>query len=738
MKKIKFALSAIICSFALNSYAQETIPDTSKTINLNEVIISVNKEEETKKNVAQEVMVLTSRQIANSQAMSTADLLSNAGINVQKSQLGGGSPMLRGFEASRIVLMIDGVRLNNLIYRAGHLQDIIKTDNSIFDRVEVLFGPSSTIYGSDALGGVIHMYTKKPMFSDGDKALVKVNVLTRYESANKGLTEHFDLNWGGKKIASLTSFTWSKFNDLMGGRNQNPFYNSNYGERPYYVARFNNKDSLVKNNNRYLQVGSGYSQYDILQKFLYKQNDKITHGINVQYSNSTNVPRYDRLTDPSASTGLESAEWYYGPQSKLLTAYDMNYKKPNGAFENIHVGVNYQSLEESRYNRNFGIKFRNSRIENVNVIGANLDFRKKIKSHDIRFGYDMQLNNLKSTAYKKNIEVDTSGVLASRYPDGVNTMNNFALYFSHTWNATDKVTIVDGFRAGYSMLHSTLVDTAVMFNLPYTNIKQNTPVYSGSIGIINNPSDDLKLSLMLSTGFRVPNVDDMSKIFGSAPGKVIVPNTSIKPEKTINYELGITKIFNKSTRWETSVYYTDFRNIAIVDTYKFNGKDSIMYDGTMSRVYANQNKNAAYIYGFSSNLYSKLNEHFSMSMRFNYTYGRIKTDSTDYPLDHIPPVTARASLMYKNNKFASEFFINYNGWKKIKDYYLNGEDNEQYATALGMPAWLTLNLRFTYQIHKFISLQAGIDNIFDTQYRTFASGINAPGRNVIVALRGMF
>lgn len=740
MKNNAFLVSILLSTIACASYAQTLNIDTavSKKVSLKEVVISVNKTEESRKTVAQEVNVITSSDIEKSHAQSTADLLIKQGVQVQMSQQGGGSPTLRGFEASRIGLIIDGVRLNNLIYRAGHLQDIIKTDNNSLDRVEILYGPSSTIYGSDALGGVIHLYTKKPMLAGADgKANMKLNVFTRYGSVNNESTSHIDFNYGGKKLASMTSFTYSTFDDLMGGKNQNPFYNGSYGERPYYVEHINGVDSLVKNSDRYLQVGSGYSQYDLVEKLLFQQNEHISHGLNIQYSNSTDVPRYDRLTDPKGS-GLNSAEWYYGPQSRLLTAYDLNIKNGASLFQQIHFGLNYQALEESRHNRGFGSKNRNNRIEKVGVVGANLDLQRSTNNHVIRFGLDAQLNNLKSTANKENIEDGSTIPLDTRYPDGKNNMNNYALYFSHTWTINDQLTLTDGIRGGYSTLHSTLVDTALLFHLPYTDIDQKTPVVSGSSGLIHSPSDDLKLSLLLSTGFRVPNVDDMSKIFGSAPGMVIVPNVDLKPEKTINYELGITKIFNGISRWENTVYYTTFKDVAVIDTFTYNGSDSLMYDGTMSRVYANQNKDKAYVFGFSSNFISKLDDHFMMSLGLNYTYGRVKTDSSDAPLDHIPPFMARTSFSYTNNKFNADFFINLSGAKLLKNYSLGGEDNEQYATDMGMPAWFTMNLRAGYQIYKGISIQAGVDNIFDLQYRTFASGINAPGRNVFVSLRGTF
>lgn len=735
MKSIRFILIAAISCFIQNGFSQTTNIDTSKMATLGEVVVSVNKTAEVKKYVAQQVQVMYANQIANLQSQTTADLLANSGnVFIQKSQLGGGSVTIRGFEANRNVLVIDGVRMNNLIYRGGHLHNIVTTDNNSLERVEILFGPSSTIYGSDALGGVVHLYTKKAQLaSDNQTTNLKVNALTRYGSVNKEITNHLDVNYGTKKFASLTSFTHSRFGDLMGGKNQNPFYTGKYGERPYYVQRINGKDSLVKNSNRYLQVGSGYTQYDVLQKFTYKQNEHATHGLNLQYSTSTDVPRYDRLTDPSGA-GLRFAEWYYGPQTRLLAAYDVNVNNNAVTFQSIHAGVNFQKVKESRHTRRFGNDSRQNRIENVNVLGANVDFLRKYKNHQIRFGLDAQFNTLKSTANEENISLGSSKPLDTRYPDGDNNMLNAAAYFSHTWRIHDELVMTDGLRAGFISLHSTFVDTS-FFSFPYNKADQNNFVYSGSFGFISTPSDDVKLSLMVSTGFRAPNVDDLSKVFSSAPSSLIVPNKNLKPEKTINYELGVTRVFNNKTSWENVVYYTDFKDAIVTDKFQYNGQDSVIYEGVKSQVFANQNKRSAYVFGFSSNIKSQWSNHLLFSMAFNYTYGRIKTDSFDSPLDHIPPFMARMQLSYTNKKCNADFFVNYNGGKSLKNYYLNGEDNEQYATPEGMPAWFTTNFRASYQLHKFITLQAGVDNIFDTQYRTFASGINAPGRNMFAAIR---
>lgn len=716
--------------------AQSEEIDSLKIYNFEEAVISVNKDVELVKTVPSEVFILKQKDIEKINALNTADLLFANGIQVQKSQMGGGSPVIRGFEASRIVLVVDGVRLNNLIYRTGHLQDIVKTDVNSLERIEVLFGPASNRYGSDALGGVIHLFTKKPKLAVDSLPLTNLSAMTAYNSANNGISGHLDFNIGKRRFASFSSFSYNRFGDLRSGRNQNPFYQSAYGERNFYAGLTQDgQDTVLSNSNPMLQKGSGYSQYDIVQKFIFRQRDNFTHGLNFQLSNSTNVPRYDRLTDPSASTGLKFAEWYYGPQTRALAAYDLNYSNPGHFFEAIHFGLNYQYLIESRHTRSFGNKFRNSRIENVHVIASNLDFKKSVDNHDFRFGYDIQVNFLKSTAFKTDIFTDTTAVISSRYPDGANNLNHFALYLSHSWKINEQLTLVDGLRLGYSILNSTILNNEVMFNLPYNDIRQQTPVYSGSAGLVYTLQDELKLSAIISSGFRVPNVDDLSKIFESAPGAVIVPNRNLRPEKTISYELGISNIFAKRFKLESSIYYSDFFDIVLVDKFTFNGSDSLVYDGIISGVFANQNKKAAYILGFSSRFKGNIAGNFFINLSANYNYGRIRTDSTAIPLDHIPPLLLRGALSYAGKKFSIELFSLYNGWKKLKDYFLNGEDNEQYATPLGMPAWFTLNLNASYNINKNIILQFGIENILDTQYRTFASGINGPGRNFQVAIR---
>lgn len=221
------------------------------------------------------------------------------------------------------MLVIDGIRMNNAIYRSGHLQNIITVDQNMLQRVEVMYGPASTIYGSDGLGGIIHLQTKNPILSGiAKKTVSRGSAFARYSTANNEKTIHADASIGGNRVAWLQSYNFSDFGDMRMGRNYPDKY-PNFGRRSSYIAYVNGVDTVLSNPDDRVQKFSGYKQWDITQKLLVKQSSKITHLLNFQYSNTNDVPRYDRLQDLRSGT-LRFAEWYYGPQKRVMGAYELN------------------------------------------------------------------------------------------------------------------------------------------------------------------------------------------------------------------------------------------------------------------------------------------------------------------------------------------------------------------------------------------------------------------------------
>lgn len=744
---MKFVLILSMLFFSANLCAQyaekeNNKADTTRTSYLDEVVVSANRIGEQRKTVAQQIKIMGPGVIANLNVQNSADLLANSGVvAVQKSQQGGGSPILRGFEASRVLLVVDGVRMNNAIYRAGHLQNVITMDNAVLERAEILFGPSSTVYGSDALGGVIHFYTRIPEFSQSDNLLVNGNSFLRYGSVNNEKTGHIDITLGRKKFSSLSSFTYSDFGDLKMGKRTNPSYGKQFGLRNQYAVRGedNVSDVLVANKDPYVQKFSGYQQYDVLQKFVYAPNKNVQHGFNFQYSTSSNIPRYDRLTDPQGS-GLRFAQWYYGPQKRLMTSYNLSISSLGQMADELSLTASYQNVEESRHDRRFNNNNRNNRIENIDVWGLTVDFSKVIGKNKLRYGIDGQFNDLTSKAHRTDITTGAKTKLDTRYPDGDNTMSTLAAFLTHTLLISDSWTLNDGIRVGGSWLNASFNDKT-FFPFPYDNIKQNNSVVSGNLGIIYTPSS-WKVSLITSTGYRVPNIDDLAKLFESSAGSptttgiLVVPNPDLKPEKTLNGDLSITKFFGDVFRVESVFFVTRFFDAIVTRPSTFEGQSTVIYNGFPANVVSSQNAANALLYGYSISLRADVTEHFVLTGTYNYTHGEILNgNKSNTPLDHIAPAFGRVGVQFNTTKFKSELFSNFSGWKYLSRYSTSGEDNLQYATPEGMPSWYTINLRTSCDATKNLTLQAGIDNLLDLQYRTFASGINAPGRNLTFTVR---
>ena len=704
-------------------------------VTLSQMVISATRLANKSEFVAQQVSSIQRKDIQFINPANAADLLTQTGTAlVQKSQLGGGSPILRGFEANKVLYVVDGVRMNNAIYRGGHLQDILSLDPMAMENVEIAYGPSAITYGSDALGGAMSFTTRAPRFTSGDK-LVRAGAMLRYSSADQSAA-HVNVETSNARFATFTAFTFNNFGDLRQGNIRNPNYPT-FGSRPWYVARVNGRDSVMTNSNPNVQIGSGYKQYDFIQKISFKQSNKLTHTLNIQYSTTNNVPRYDRLTQVSLGNP-RFGEWYYGPQTRAMFAYHANLSNRNKLYNTGRITLAWQNIDQSRHDRLFNSPNRNNRLDNVKVYSVNADFSKSIgEKLTANYGLEYYFNDVTSTANSENILTGTQSALDTRYANGGSTMTGTAAYGTAILKATRKITLNAGLRYSLVNLTALFIDNS-FFNFPFSDVKQSNRNLNGSIGIIVAPNKKWRLTAIVSTGFRAPNVDDLSKVFESNAGNLIVPNTKLKPEKVANIEATIERKFNGKTTLALNGYYMNYTNALTTGKAQFNGEDSIFYDGTLSPVYTTINAGQAYIYGGNLSLNSQVNDHFSLQSSVVYTYGRIETNNGDTPLDHIPPVYGRTGFTFQQQKFRGEFSVLYNGWKRIEDYRLNAEDNEAYATANGMPAWHTLNARASYQVHENIQLMVGLENILDANYRVFASNISAAGRNVTFTLRGRF
>lgn len=704
-------------------------------LSLNEVVISGTRWRQYSRHNPSKIISINSADVQLQNPQTAADLLGISGkVFIQKSQQGGGSPMIRGFSTNRLIYTIDGVRMNNAIFRGGNIQNVINIDPFAVEKTEVLFGPGSVIYGSDAIGGVMSFNTLKPKYSTTNELKIYGNANSRYSSANNERTGHADVNLGWKKWAFVSSLSSWDYDDLRQGSHGPDDYIKNT-----YTIRENGQDVVATQDDELLQIPSAYSQFNVMQKASFKPNEKWEFNYGLHYSKTSSYGRYDRYN--RERDGMpRHAEWDYGPQQWIMNNLNILYTKDSRLFDNLSLRLAHQWFEESRIVRNFNSDNRTTRLENVNAYSVNLDFTKTIwKNHRLFYGVEYVLNDVDSEGTAFDISTESTSDTAARYP--LSTWNSIAVYINDEWKATNKLTVQAGLRYNHFILDADFSNNIDFYPIDFETAEVDSGALTGSFGAVYRPKRDWEFKLNFGTAFRSPNVDDIGKVFDSEPGAVVVPNPDLKAEYAYNLDFGVAKVFDNYLKIYSTVYYTILDNALVRRNFQLNGQDFIDYDGTLSQVQALQNAAKASVYGFQFGLEAKFLENFTFESDLNFQKGKEELDDGSTSASrHAAPFFGVTRLRYKhNNKLrvelntifqAEQSFENLAESERSKDeIYAKDENGNNYA-----PAWYTLNLKANYQLNKTINLSGGIENITDQRYRPYSSGISGAGRNLILSL----
>jgi hemoglobin/transferrin/lactoferrin receptor protein len=702
---------------------------------LEEIIVSVNVNEDILKQRAEKRILISQREIEKLSPATSADLLSRqSGVSLQKSQSGGGSPNIRGFEANRILLMVDGVRMNNAIYRGGHLQNAITIDPSILANSEVLFGPSSVAYGSDAMGGVVHFKTKNPNLVSKPN----INISQSFISGSKSYITHIDGEYSFGKLALLTSVTRSDFGDIKMGK-WRAHGHENWGLVPSYMENGYEK----KNDDPNIQKRTSYDQIDFLQKAIYYFNDDQKWINNFQYSNSSNINRFDQLNDLSGKK-LKFTDWYYGPQKRVFFSSSFEDVTDRKFADFIQVIGAYQDIQESRHKWKNGADHRTNGSEDVDVYSINANFAKN------SWGYGLEAisNKINSSAENFFFENDTIvETNATRYPSENSGMYQGAAYIKKEHSFSDKLKANAGVRATYT-------ETYGKYNfgkdqvLPEDSFTHVSKDINWNISVVYHPNESTKLSGIISTGFHSPNVDDITK-FSEKGSNLVVPNLDLKTEYSRNFEINISKDFNKKHLINMDVYYSHLINpIVKVDEYQWPYDFVPGAGGTGTALQSNINEKKGYIFGTTFYYTAKWSKHWQTTLDVTYTRGKITERAKGYSneggeiLAHIPPVFGKIKVNnFVNDKFSHQLACIFNSKKSKEEYDVAGVDNldesprNEFGDYVGTPAWFSLDYQMQWKYNKLLTLQAGMSNILDMHYKTYGSGISAMGRSVNLTLR---
>lgn len=722
-----------INDLAKNAYEVYLKPSN---ISLEEVFISATRWQEASGNVPQRIISISPKLVELHNPQTSADLLGLSGkVFIQKSQQGGGSPMIRGFATNRLIYSVDGVRMNTAIFRAGNIQNVINLDPFATENTEVIFGPGSVMYGSDAIGGVMSFQTLRTQFSEVDSLQTHGKASIRYSSVNqeKSMHAHHVLSW--KRWSLVSSISAWDFDHLRQGSHGPDDY-----IKDRYVQRTENGDDIIYQDDPLLQIPSAYSQYNLMQKLAFRPNKYWKLEYALHYSETSPYGRYDRHN--RVRRGLPRyAEWSYGPQIWGMQLLSIEHQRKTKAFDLMSAKFARQRFEESRIDRNLNDSMRNLQTEKVIAWSVNLDFSKSTgKRNTLYYGAEAVLNDVNSTGEIQNILNSDVQLGPSRYPQA--TWSTASLYMNNEFRMNRKWTLQGGFRYAYYGLSADF-DTS-FYPFPFTSAQLDKGALTGSAGAVYRPGKNWIVRANMSTAFRSPNVDDMGKVFDSEPGAVTIPNPSLAAEYAWNADISVAKVFSDLFKMEVSVFYTYLDHALVRRNATLNGLDSILYQGQLSQVQSIQNAAMANVFGIQANAELRLPSGWYASADLSYQKGEEELDEGRVSASrHAAPTYGIGRLGYRNKRLSLELNAPFQAERSHKNlaieeqgkteiYALDTEGNT-YA-----PSWIILNFKSMIQLNESFRLGAGLENITDRRYRPYSSGISGAGRNFVMSLNMTF
>ncbi|MBD3233529.1 MAG: TonB-dependent receptor plug domain-containing protein [candidate division Zixibacteria bacterium] len=657
-----------------------------KVYHFEEVVVTASRSEEFNFEQPQAILAIRRDALDYYQPATTAEILRNqTKIEIQKTTHSGGAPIIRGMFGKRVLILADGIRLNNSTYRTGtnpYLNTIPKI--GVY-RLELLEGPSSIMYGSDALGGVLNVITKPE--SD---YFQRLSISSQYSSADNGVTFGYrSANHVGNGRLSL-AFQKSDIGDLRGG--------GDVGE----------------------QTPSGWTDLGGCLYFEHPIGNSFDIESGLQAYKAEDIPRYDRYTSGKYDFYL------YDPRERYLGFIRVNNSGLLGMDGNSFA-ISYQKQREGRRYSKSSRNETTYQDVDVKTIHADINSRKYWSATaTTTMGAELYSDRVDSWR-KENIEDSTIISTIPPVPDGSEYLAS-GVYLLHQWQPFERLNLRHGFRYSHFQVRAKLES-------PYGILDENYADLSFSTGAVFELSKSLNLVSNVSRGFRAPNIDDLTKFEISAAGRE-VPSPDLIAEHSYQLDIGL-KWLNQNTEGEIFLWgaiLTDFINR---DAGTYNGLTFWDENGNGEKdpgedlILIKVNSDKFYMSGAQLRTEFKLSESFSTSAGFSYTWG--ENADTGEPMSKIPPFMGRLSLSYQKEFIdRAEVFAQFASRQdRLSD--LDKEDNR--INPDGTPSWATLNFHSKIKLGQRFKLICGIENIFDTAYKRHASGIYSPGINFKLGLQ---
>lgn len=604
------------------------------------------------------------------------------GTFVQQTTPGQGVVIVRGLKGSEVLHLVDGFRLNNAIFRNAPNQYIALVDGQSLDRIEVVRGPSSTLYGGDAMGGVVQMLTPELNFS-GDTWTWDGKLRAMAASADDSLIGRAEVKGGREGMGFSLGLTSQEVNDLRSGDGET---------RPF----------------------TGFTQRSL--DFKWQADIAAGHELmfSLQYSEQPRTPRHDALVPGFGQTAPENAIFFFEPQQRRFAQLRWRIDKPNALFDNGELRLGRQIVVDDRRTLATGTPNLEREGNRDTTTGVTAQFGKAIgENHHLSYGFEFYRDDVDSSKTRVNINTGAFSVRAPRFPSG-SRMDGWGIYAADDWRQ-GRLDLNYGLR--YSRF-----DIEIPANGTTPGVKLTPDDFTGSAGMAYALSDDVRLVANLGRGFRAPNIFDLG-VFGPRPGnRYSSPNPNLKPEHVMSFDAGV-KFGGERFSGELIAFRSNYRDKIT----------SVLTGNVIGGALEVQNRNVAQLdlWGIEAGArYRMPSPDMELYATATYTRGEEDTDAGTMPADRIPPLYGKIGARWQIHESLG---VEAYGFYATRQDRLSSRDIvDPRINPDGTAGWATLNARVSWRASERFSLSLRAENLGEKHYREHGSGLDEPGRNFIM------
>lgn len=655
------------------SFAQDPSVADSTIVLKEEVVVTAQRMEANSSAVAEAVTTTLREDMVRLPSLNTPEVMATMpGVWMQKTNLGGGSPFIRGLTGYYTLILTDGIRFNNSTFRSGPNQYLATIDQMTLQRIEVLRGQGSVQYGSDAIGGVAQMFFREPAFSDQAGLNTTGRLYAQYMNHDMEYAGRAEVELGSQRFGVLGGIGYKQLGDIRAGGD---------------LATLS---------------PTGFDEFSWDIKTKVKVGNALVTGA-WQHLVQEDVPLYHQIASGSYS------RYHFNPQQRDLGYVRVMTTHKSGIFSEVRYTVAYLNSLEVREKQRMGSAVFRTERDRVDTYHGGVEVISKLSSRwKASSGVELYHDYVQSSAEDFNQDTEVTSASRGLYPDGT-TYTNIAVYSVHAMDI-NRFNFTVGGR--YNLVQLSVDDPV----FGRTRVKPQAVV--GNAGIVYNVLRGFQLLASANTGFRAPNVNDVSS-FGVADYRYEVPNYNLAPEKSFQYQLGL-RTQTRQWRAEVYAYQNHLKDLISNVPSTYNGLDSL--DG--ARVYTKENVNEARIKGIEASLQVDPVRWLSAFGNITYTIGDNTTRNE--PLSRIPPLFGRVGA---DVRFKGAFI-----WRTElitagkQDRLSSGDKADSRIQQGGTPGWVVVNTRVEYQ-RKGIRVNTGLQNIFDEAYRVHGSGVDGVGRS---------